>query len=136
MRWIHRHADAFVFFVDCEALVNKRGEAVTHLVDLANRLTQDLNGRPVVVAWSKADLLGQVRAPVKQRMEEQLSLVFGAVPHFQISKELQAQPDPQQLKNLRVLDAALEQIEAYRPSLPELRNTDSTQDLFLLYRGR
>lgn len=136
VRWIHRHADAFVFFVDCEALVNKRGEAVTHLVDLANRLTQDLNGRQVVVAWSKADLLGKVRAPVKQRLEEQLEQAFGAVPHFQISKELRVQPDPQQLENLLVLDAALERIEAYRPPLPELRNTDSTQDLFLLYRGR
>ncbi len=49
VRWIHRHADAFVFFVNCEALVEKRGEAVTNLLDLADRLRKGLDGRPVLV---------------------------------------------------------------------------------------
>ncbi|MBO3273508.1 TRAFAC clade GTPase domain-containing protein, partial [Hymenobacter defluvii] len=52
VRWIHQYADAFIFFVDCEALILRRGAAVSNLVDLAGRLAQGLNGRPVVIAWS------------------------------------------------------------------------------------
>ncbi|WP_460610311.1 TRAFAC clade GTPase domain-containing protein [Hymenobacter terrigena] len=136
VRWIHRYADAFLFFIDCEALVKRRGGASTSLIDLASRLVTNLNGRPVLVAWSKADLLEQIRPGVKQNLEEQLAQLFGEVPHFAISKELEAQPDPQQLANLRLLDAALSAVETYRPTLPGLAVNPVRQDHFLRYRGR
>ena len=73
---------------------------------------------------------------MKQRLEEGLQQVFGVVPQFEISKELQAQPDPRQLNNLRILDAALQQLIAFRPTLPELLTPAASQDLFLQYRGQ
>jgi Double-GTPase 2 len=136
VRWIHRHADAFVFFVNCKALVEQRGEAVTNLLDLASRLAEGLANRPVVVAWSKADFLTQVRPTVKQRLEEGLQQVFGDVPRVEISKELQEQPDPRQLNNLHILDMTLQQLVAFRPASPELLVPVAAQDHFYQYRGR
>ncbi|WP_133256921.1 TRAFAC clade GTPase domain-containing protein [Hymenobacter edaphi] len=136
VRWIHRHADAFVFFIDCEALVLRRGAAVSNLMDLAGRLAHGLNGRPVVVAWAKADMMDQVRPTVKQSLLSQLEQVLGAVPHFEISKQLQGQPDPRQLANLGLVDHILQVIESNRPDSPEVAIPVGTQDHFFLYRGK
>ncbi|WP_317192255.1 TRAFAC clade GTPase domain-containing protein [Hymenobacter ruricola] len=136
VRWIYRHADAFFFFVDCEALAERRGAAVAPLADLASRLAQGLRGRPVLVVWSKADKLADVREAVKERMARQLMLVFGEVPHLYISKELDAQPDPKQLANLQAVDNLLARIAQRRPTVLELAPVGQRSDFFLRYRGQ
>ncbi|MVM29271.1 hypothetical protein GO755_04445 [Spirosoma sp. HMF4905] len=135
VRWIHDNADAFIFFVSCQSLIIKRGESVTNLVDLANRVKENLRGRPLLVVWSKADLIGEVRAAVKERLIQQLDYIFGTVPHIEISKVLQEQPDHKQLNNLAVLDQLFSQLEAYHPKVPTLEKPVSSQDPFLLYRN-
>lgn len=136
VRWIYYHADAFFFFVDCEALVEQRGAAVAPLADLASRLAQGLRGRPVLVVWSKADRLPDVREGVRERMARQLTLVFGNAPQLYISKELDAQPDPKQLANLQAVDDILARLAQRRPTVPELDAIGHRTDLFLRYRGR
>ena len=136
VRWIYRHADAFFFFVDCEALAERRGAAVAPLADLASRLAQGLRDRSVLVVWSKADKLADVREAVKERMARELTLVFGEVPHLYISKELDAQPDPKQLANLQAVDNLLSRIAQRRPTVPELAPVGQQNDFFLRYRGQ
>jgi len=136
VRWIHQNADAFLLFINCQALVEKRGAASNSLLNLASQLTHELNGRPVLVAWSKADYLEQVRPTVKESLETRLIDILGPLNSFEISKELFDLPEPRQLANLRLVDAALSAVEAYRPLKPVIALDPHTTDHFLLYRGK
>jgi hypothetical protein len=75
-RWINDNSDAFIFFIDCEALIEKRAEAKESILDIAQQLKQDLGDRPVALVWSKADRIAEVRENLKQSLEEELTQIF------------------------------------------------------------
>jgi hypothetical protein len=75
-RWIHKNASAFLLFVDCEALETRKAVARGEILDIANRLVQDLGKRPVAVVWSKADRIGNVHYKLKELIKEQLRKIF------------------------------------------------------------
>ena len=71
-RWIARHADSFLFLVDSEALSGPdRGDARTNTLALAERLSDELDGRPVATVWAKSDV------EVKESLREALATRFG-----------------------------------------------------------
>lgn len=56
-RWAAEHADAFLLVADREALAGtERGAARSGIQYLARRLADELEGRPVALVWTKADV--------------------------------------------------------------------------------
>ena len=64
-RWAAEHADAFLLVADREALAGKEmGAARSGIQYLARRLADELEGRPVALVWTKADV------PITSEMEK------------------------------------------------------------------
>ncbi|MGI4871722.1 MAG: TRAFAC clade GTPase domain-containing protein [Janthinobacterium lividum] len=137
VRWIEKNADAFLFFVDCRALAERQNPAFIQVIKLATRLRDNLNGRPVLVLWSRADYLSAVSPEMQAKVTKQLQLRFGFYTSFEISNELTDSPEIRQLNMLAAVNEALSQVAARRwlPTAPDHFDPDS-QDTFLLYRGK
>ena len=62
-RWIARHADLFLLFLDCDQLGGaNRGEARHSLFSIAHRLSEAAEQRRVLLIWSKVDVALQADA--------------------------------------------------------------------------
>jgi hypothetical protein len=135
-RWIYQHSDAFVFFVDCEALIKRRGAAVVEIRQMAEQLANDLHGRPVILVWSKSDLLESIRPNIKNPITEDLNAIFSNPVVLEISNISVSDHDPScHENNLVVVEAILEALNSrtYRKLEPELIPSN---DLFITYRGK
>ncbi|PZU02139.1 MULTISPECIES: TRAFAC clade GTPase domain-containing protein [Sphingobacterium] len=56
-QWIHENADAFLLFADCEMLSGSQlGKARQQIKQVADRLKDGLNERPICLIWSKSDI--------------------------------------------------------------------------------
>jgi Double-GTPase 2 len=136
VRWIHENASGFILFVDSQALIDRRAEAKENILDIANRLKQDLGKRPVAIVWSKADKISEIRPNIKSSLQEELKNIFGSQ-----SKELEVSnytfQDPD-LKchenNLAVLNWLMDQMGATSDISFELENPIGSKDTFLNYR--
>jgi hypothetical protein len=85
-RWISKYADVFMFLVDSEALSGPdRGEARTNTLNLAQRLSSELMGRPVAVVWSKSDI--PIREVVQAALMSKFSELFPRQREFRVSVE-------------------------------------------------
>ena len=83
-RWIARHADGFLFFVDSAGLVGPDRRIVAEKTEfLAQRLAGVLAGRPVAIVWAKADQ--EVRAELRSDVESSLKSAFPNATIFQTS---------------------------------------------------
>lgn len=49
-RWIYKHSNAFILFIDCLDLINRKNQAKTEIIDLAQMLKYNLKDRPAAVA--------------------------------------------------------------------------------------
>lgn len=134
VRWIAHNADAFLFFVDCRALAERQNPAFVEIVKLANRLRNTLDGRPVLVLWSRADYLADVGAEMRNKISTQLRLRFGDYPSFEISNELTDSPDTRQLNMLEAVREALARVAARRwPVQFPICVDPNSSDTFLLF---
>ena len=133
-RWVAKHADAFLLFVDSEELADeRRGEARDELFKLAQRLAQHLGQRPIAVVWSKSDI--EVRPALRAQVEMRFGFLFPKAPSFSVSIRKQRENRG---------DAAKEYVEvvswlfaqrttsAKPPMLPVLH----PEDPFFAFRGR
>jgi hypothetical protein len=83
-RWVARHADAFLFFVDSAGLNGPdRRNVVEKTALLADRLAGTLAGRPVLIVWAKADQ--DVRPQIRSDVETALKKAFPEAMTFQTS---------------------------------------------------
>jgi len=56
--WIHDNADAFLLFADCEMLAGTElGKARKQIRMVADRIKDDLAGRPLGIIWAKSDIM-------------------------------------------------------------------------------
>ncbi len=56
-KWIYENCDGFLLFADSDMLSNsRRGNAKRQLKQVADRLTENINDRPIGLIWSKSDL--------------------------------------------------------------------------------
>jgi hypothetical protein len=65
--WIHKNADAFLLFADCDMLSGEQlGKARKQTRLVADRLKQNLGNRPLGLIWSKSDILldNEVKAQI------------------------------------------------------------------------
>lgn len=73
--WIHKNSRGFLLFIDCEGLVKESGKYRLKTRKLINRLSNDLNGRPVAILWSKADFYDKIRDPIKNIIKNKLGKI-------------------------------------------------------------
>ncbi|WP_100278435.1 TRAFAC clade GTPase domain-containing protein [Mariprofundus aestuarium] len=134
-RWIYEKSSAFVFMVDCVALIEKRGAAKSEIIQMAEQLAANLKGRPVAVVWSKADRIYEVRENIKSALDEDLTLIFGNSKVFEVSNFSKSDPDTLCHKNnLEVTEYLLEELNKPR-AINLIPQIESSGDLFFNYRG-
>jgi GTPase SAR1 family protein len=134
-RWIYDNSHAFVFFVDCEAIVEKRGRARRDIAQLAEQVKNRLRDRPVVIVWSKFDLADKMRPNIVEAVKRHLSDTFPGATSIEISNYSKSESDQLcHVNNISVLETALDQI-AKRQPLNITPNVLSSEDFFYLYKG-
>jgi hypothetical protein len=132
-RWIHKNSSAFILFVDCEALIERRNAAKTEIIDISQQLKQDLNERPIIVVWSKADEINNVKDVIRTSLREDLMEIFPHHTEIEVTNFSKADPDKLcHENNLEVVDRLLD--EVLQPSNIEINlGVGVTDDLFLSY---
>jgi len=134
-RWIYKNSNAFIFMVDSVALINRRGEAKSEIVQMAEQLAANLKGRPVTVVWSKADKIKAIRPSIKRALEEDLAQLFANSQVFEVTNF--PKPIPDQLcheNNLTVVEHLLETLNEPR-AISLLPQVSTSDDLLFNYRG-
>lgn len=83
-RWIARHADGFLFFVDSDGLVGPDRRNIVEKTELlAERLSGLLAERPVCIVWAKCDK--EIRPQIRSDVEAALNKAFPLAESFQTS---------------------------------------------------
>ena len=134
-RWVYKNSSAFIFFVDCEALIEKRGQEKQRIVQLAAQVATNLGGRPITIVWSKSDLITDIRENIKQKVETSLKGFFPNADVIEISNY--SKKDPDKLcheNNLKVTELLLDKLNTPKKSnlTPDIGDTI---DYFFRYTG-
>lgn len=135
-RWIYANSNAFILFIDCMDLIERKNLAKTEIIDIAQMLLHDLQDRPVIAVWSKSDKKKEVHQKIKDSLKVELNNLFTNYKEIDISNF--SEDDPDKLvheNNLKVIDWLLSRILV--PSGRELAvNINYENDLFLNYKGK
>ena len=131
-RWIARHADGFLFFIDSAGLAGPdRRNVIENTERLAERLAGVLEGRPVAIVWSKSDQ--EIRPKIRIDMETALKKALPQAKTFQTSVLV----TPTDTEPTRPFWNPIEWLLLQEPSvspLPASAPTDKTNS-FLAFRG-
>lgn len=134
-RWIHANANAFMLFIDCEALIVNMNAAKRDILRIARQLTYELKGRPVISVWSKSDKKKEILISIRNSLKSELENLFSNYSEIEISNFLEPGPDVLVHKNnLKAIDWLLEKISQPSNSDLTLEEIDS-KDIFIIYRG-
>ena len=83
-RWAAEHADAFLLVADREALAGEeRGAARSGIQLLARRLADELEGRPVALVWTKADV--SITSEMEEAVRSAVLRVIPEAAEFEVS---------------------------------------------------
>lgn len=135
-KWIYGNSDAFVFFVDCEALIEGRGRTKNSLSQMAAQVASALENRPVTIVWSKADKIGDIPHKIREAVEELLKDSFPDSPVFRISNFSKSTDDKMcYVNNLTATEVLLNKLTTgskidVSPRVP------IANDFFLDYHGK
>lgn len=133
--WSIRNADAYLFFVDSEALAGDEPGVARNIIDsLATRLAGERDGKPVGIIWSKSDV--KVDDEIRQQVEGILSRELPDATSFQTSVRPKKGDDPEMI--IETLKNSLEFAISKRPFLTGFQldcPPGDTNDRFLSYRG-
>lgn len=134
-RWVYKHANAFILFIDCNDLISRKALSKTELIDIAQMLKHDLKDRPVIAVWSKSDKKKNVHEKIRKKLTEELKELFDNYQELDISNFSVNDPDILVHKNnLGVLDWLLENILNVPISELIIDNIDNKKDFFLNYK--
>jgi len=135
-KWIYANSNAFMLFIDCEALIEQKNLAKREIMLIARQLSHDLKDRPVIAVWSKSDRIGEVLPIIKSSLKRELENLFNNYHEVEISNFLE--PGPEELvhkNNLSAIDWLLTRIMV--PSNPDLTlNEVISDDLFINFKGK
>ncbi len=135
-RWVYDHSNAFILFIDCDDLINKKNQAKTEIVDLAEMLKHNLKDRPVIAVWSKSDKKGEVHPKIQEKLQEELKEIFENYKEIDISNFSSDDPDVLvHENNLAVLDWLLSRVFSVGKSKILIENGDTGSDIFLNYKS-
>ncbi|MBI9084697.1 MAG: hypothetical protein JEZ11_13965 [Desulfobacterales bacterium] len=134
-RWIYENAQAFLLFVDCEAIIEQLGSANLDMVQLAGQLKKGLGNRSVVIAWSKADLADKMPKNIVEALRQNLAETFPGAVSLKISNYSKSDSDQLcHINNIGVAKTVLNQLANPHP-LHITPAAIQTDDFFFLYRG-
>jgi energy-coupling factor transporter ATP-binding protein EcfA2 len=134
-RWIYENAHGFLFFIDCEAIIEKKGVAKADILQLAEQVKAGLNLRPITLLWSKADLIDQIRPNIREAIEDGLKELFPNAISLQVSNSSKSDSDQLcHINNLKASELILESLNTPH-SLTVMPTMDDGSDLFYQYRG-
>ena len=135
-RWIYSNSNAFMLFIDCEALLVDKNSAKKEVMLIARQLTNDLRGRPVIAVWSKSDKKSEVLPSIKDTLKTELETLFSNYKEIEISNFLEPGPDELvHTNNFTVVDWLLE--KTMIPSSPDLTlDKIVSDDLFINYKSK
>lgn len=134
-RWIYSNSDAFVFFIDSVALVEKRGRAKAEIVQMAEQLAANINNRPVAIVWSKADKISEIKPKIKASLKEDLERLFQGASFFEVTNFPSKEFDPLcHNNNIEVLGNLLNKLNKERTVNLFLEQSKS-EDLFFRCGG-
>jgi hypothetical protein len=132
-RWIAKHADGFLLFVDCDALAGSdRGVARDGLFKLGQRVAGCVQKRPVAVVWAKSDV--KLSPTMREQVETRLKQLFPTAQHFATSVKQSSLDIDTTAPFLDVLAWLLSQREPVH-DVSEL-SVKHSDDPFLAFRGR
>jgi len=135
-RWIYKNSSAFIFMVDSNALIEKRGQAKSEIVQVAEQLAANLNDRPVIVVWTKSDKAEEIKEKIKKSLEEDLLNIFPNATSIKVSNF--PKKDKDQLcyeNNLNVIVDLLNHLN--KPSRINLEiSLEQANDHFIDFKGR
>lgn len=133
-RLIYKTSSAFILFIDCEDLIERKGRAKSDIIKIAEMLKYDLRDRPVIAVWSKSDKKSEVHPSISSSINEELQSMFPVYNQIDISNFSSSQPDPLvHANNLKVIDWLLSTIT--KPiRTDKISNTPSKYDYFLNFR--
>lgn len=135
-RWIYSNSNAFMLFIDCEALLVDKNAAKKEVMLIARQLTNDLKDRPVIAVWSKTDKKNEVLPSIKDTLKTELEALFSNYTEIEIGNFLEPGPDELvHINNLAVVDWLLDNIMV--SSAPDLSLDEVvSNDLFINYKGK
>ncbi|MFY0591969.1 TRAFAC clade GTPase domain-containing protein [Roseivirga sp.] len=134
-RWIYEHSQGFLFFIDCQAVIEQRGSARLEIVQLAEQVKKGLNNRPIVLLWSKADLADGMKSNIVESIETRLKMLFPDAISLQISNYSKSDSDELcHINNLKGTESLLNQIDNPQPLTIVPMETESNE-FFFKYRG-
>ena len=135
-RWIYANSHAFILFIDCKDLIDRKNVAKTEIIDIAQMLQDDLQDRPVIAVWSKADEKNNILPKIKDSLKEELQNLFSNYTEIDISNFPTDIPDKLvHSNNLKVIDWSLNNILVPTGNDLFIENTYNN-DLFLNYKGK
>lgn len=136
-RWIYKNADAFILFIDCVDLINRKNSAKTEVIDLAQMLNDNIKDRPVIAVWSKSDKKNEIHKTIKESLQDELKNIFINYNELDISNFSSDDPDILVHKNnIGVLDWLLQRIFYDRTSIISKEESNVEGDIFLNYKGK
>lgn len=135
-RWVYEKSNAFIFMVDSVGLRDRKGAAKTEIVQMAEQVAANLEGRPVTVVWSKADEIDKVRENIKIALDEDLANVFRDSLVFKVSNFSKSDPDTLCHKNnLAVIAHLLDKLNEPR-AIRVKPQVGVSDDIFFNFEGR
>lgn len=136
-RWVYEHSNAFILFIDCDDLINRKAQAKTDIVDMAQMLKHDLRNRPVIAVWSKSDKKEEVHQVIREKLQGELKELFENYKEIDISNFSSDDPDVLVHKNnIAVLDWLLFKVFSLQKSAILIENDNTGNDIFLNYKSR
>ncbi|MCH8034199.1 MAG: GTPase domain-containing protein [Bacteroidetes bacterium] len=135
-RWVYANSNGFILFIDCMDLIERRNLAKTEIIDIAQMLLHDLQERPVIVVWSKADKKEKVHQKIKDSLKVELQNLFTNYTEIDISNF--SVDDPDKLvheNNLKVIDWLLSRI-IVATGKELVIDSKHKNDLFLNFKGK
>lgn len=136
-RWVYKHANAFILFIDCVDLINRKNSAKTEIIDLAQMLQHNLQDRPLIAVWSKSDKKEEIHPKIKESLQEELKNLFVNYNEIDISNFSSDDPDILvHQNNIGVLDWLLSEMFCNNELEIEIDNNNTMGDFFLNYKGQ
>lgn len=135
-RWVYEYSNAFILFIDCKDLINRKAQAKSEIVDLAQMLKHNLKNRPVIAVWSKSDKKEEVHPTIRQKLQGELKELFDNYEEIDISNFSSDDPDILVHKNnIAVLDWLLSKVFKMNKSEIPIENDNIENDIFLNYKN-
>lgn len=135
-RWVYEHSNAFILFIDCEDLINRKALAKSDIIDLAQMLKHNLRDRPVIAVWSKSDKKEEVHPALRKKLQVELKDLFENYEEIDISNFSSDDPDVLVHKNnIEVLDWLFSSVFTLTKSEIPIDNDNTINDIFLNYKN-